>query len=97
MAKELAKALAERGLPSDNDRVSLRDERGAAGEDDDDSEPLDLVCDVGAMGKVIKRTPRATHYLLETNQLQGCAKVGGRWCGSPRRLRRQFAALLGAE
>lgn len=54
-----------------------------------DPPPADpaLVWGAAAIGRVIGRSPRQTHYLLETGKLSPAArKVGAIWCGSPQKL-----------
>ena len=47
----------------------------------DPNEILDLVWEVGGIGKVIRRTPRQTINLLQQGMLPA-RKIGNRWCAS---------------
>ena len=44
------------------------------------------------IGKIIGRTERQAHYLLENGQLESAKKKGGRWVASRAALLREFGA-----
>jgi hypothetical protein len=48
-------------------------------------EDPDIIWGADAVGKVINRTKRQAHYMLETGALPA-RKVGGRWVASRRKL-----------
>ena len=54
-------------------------------------ETLDLVWEVGGIGKVIRRTPRQTINMLKQGALPA-KKVAGRWCASRAALAEFFAS-----
>jgi hypothetical protein len=47
-----------------------------------------------AIGAAIGCNARRAHYLLDTGQLPGAKKIGGRWCISRRRLKQIFEPTL---
>ncbi|RWP30576.1 DNA-binding protein [Mesorhizobium sp.] len=51
---------------------------------------LDMIWGARAIGALINRNPRVTFALLETNQIPGAKKIGGRWCVSLHKLRETF-------
>ena len=53
----------------------------------------DVVWGAAAIGRVIRKTPRSTYYLLEAGHLPA-RKVGAQWCASRSRLLR---ALTGDD
>jgi hypothetical protein len=55
----------------------------------DDSE-LDLVWGVAGIGKVIKRSPRQTHYLLAKGAILAAMQIGSLWCADRKGLIAQF-------
>jgi hypothetical protein len=55
---------------------------------DDRASPVCWGCE--AIGRVIGRSARQTHHLLEKNQIQCARKVGGRWMAGRAALLREF-------
>jgi hypothetical protein len=53
---------------------------------------LKLIWGARAIGAIINRTERQTHYLLEQGLIQAARKVGEQWTASEVGLRRQFCA-----
>lgn len=58
-------------------------------EESKESKELDLVWEVEAIAKVIKRTNRQTYHMLATGQLPA-KKVGGKWVSSRGALMNHF-------
>jgi hypothetical protein len=56
------------------------------------TEKLPIVWGAKAIGQVIRRTERQTHYLLERGAIEAARKVGAQWTASEAGLRRQFCA-----
>jgi hypothetical protein len=56
----------------------------------DTTESLELIWGAREIGLLINRNPRVTFGLLETNQIPGAKKIGGRWCVSLHKLRETF-------
>src|SRR5260221_10774200 len=56
---------------------------------------IDLVWEAAAIGRVINRTPRQTHHLLNSGAIEAARKVNGRWCADRNGLRAQFCAGTG--
>jgi hypothetical protein len=54
------------------------------------NEKLQIVWGAKAIGRVIGRTERQTHYLLERGAIPAARKVGAQWCASELGLRAQF-------
>jgi hypothetical protein len=46
---------------------------------------------VRKLAKIANRTERQMFNLLENGHIKGARKVGGRWCGTPRAIRANFA------
>lgn len=53
-------------------------------------EGIDILWGAAAIGKALGLSVRQTFHLLETRQLSGARKVGGRWCITRRALRENF-------
>jgi hypothetical protein len=53
---------------------------------------LGVVWGARNIGKVINRTERQTHHLLETGAIEVARKIGAMWTASEAGLRRQFCA-----
>jgi hypothetical protein len=51
---------------------------------------LGIVWGVEAIGKIINRTPRQTHYLLSKGTIPAARRCGGLWCADKAGLRAQF-------
>lgn len=51
---------------------------------------LNMIWGARAIGKEINRNERVTFGLLESGQIPGAKKVGGRWCIAASRLREFF-------
>jgi hypothetical protein len=56
------------------------------------AQTLGLVWGARNIGKVINRTERQTHHLLENGVIKAARKVGAQWTASEAGLRRQFCA-----
>ena len=56
---------------------------------------LGIVWGVEAIGKIINRTPRQTHYLLSQGAIQAARRCGGLWCADKAGLRAQFCSQTG--
>ena len=54
------------------------------------TEKLRIVWGARAIGEVIGRTERQTHYLLEQGAIRAARKIGSQWCTSVPGLRAQF-------
>jgi hypothetical protein len=89
MGVQLASELAERGLPAENDKISI-----SAGSVAQPRLADDLVWGAAAIAKVIGRTERQTVHLLEHQKIPA-SKVGGRWCSSKSKLNKFFGDLIG--
>jgi hypothetical protein len=63
---------------------------------DRETDGLDLIWGVRAIGKEVNLTPKQTYYVLEQGHLPA-QKVGGRWCSNRRSLRSYFKALVLGE
>lgn len=63
-------------------------------------ETLGLVWGARNIGKIIGRSERQTHYLLETGAIRAARKAGpnprSQWCASLAGLRQQFCGELSA-
>jgi hypothetical protein len=62
-----------------------------------DTPTIDLdrpVWGASEIGRVIGREARAAFHLLERGDILDAAKIGGRWCSTPRRL---LASLQGGS
>jgi hypothetical protein len=55
-----------------------------------ESDDLGIVWGVEAIGKIINRTPRQTHYLLSKGAIPAARRCGGLWCADKAGLRAQF-------
>ena len=51
---------------------------------------LDIVWGARAIGKAINRNERVAYGLLESGQIPGARKLGGRWCVTAQKLREFF-------
>jgi hypothetical protein len=58
------------------------------------SENLRIVWGARAIGEVIGRTERQTHYLLEQGAIRAARKIGFQWCASVPGLHGSFATRL---
>jgi hypothetical protein len=54
------------------------------------TEKLRIVWGARAIGEVIGRSARQTHYLLEQGAIRAARKVGAQWCASLSGLDEQF-------
>ena len=54
------------------------------------TEKLPIVWGAKAIGEVIRRTERQTHYLLEQGAIRAARKIGSQWCASVPGLHAQF-------
>jgi hypothetical protein len=59
---------------------------------DNDALALDVIWGAAAIAKAINRSTKATFYLLESKEIPGARKVGGRWCINRRALAELFSA-----
>jgi len=57
----------------------------------------EVIWGAAAIGKIIGLNPRQTFHLLETGQLRGARKVGGRWCITRRALLENFQPSATSE
>jgi hypothetical protein len=53
-------------------------------------ESLDVLWGAEAIARVINRTRRQTHHLLNRGAIDAAKKIGGRWCADKEGLREQF-------
>jgi hypothetical protein len=60
--------------------------------DESTDENLDVLWGAEAIARVINRTRRQTHHLLNRGAIDAAKKIGGRWCAERNELRRQFRA-----
>jgi hypothetical protein len=51
---------------------------------------LDILWGAEEIARVINRTRRQTHHLLNRGAIDAAKKIGGRWCANKERLREQF-------
>jgi len=68
-----------------DDRISTDDSGGRQSLDK-------LAWGAAAIGRIINRNKRQTHFLLSEGHIKSARKVGGRWCASPAALLKEFGA-----
>lgn len=61
------------------------------------SDDLDIVWGAAAIGRVINRTARQTHWLLQSGAIDAAKKVNGLWCADRNGLRAQFCGARPAN
>jgi hypothetical protein len=57
-----------------------------------ETNPVGVIWGAAEIGRAIGKTTRQAFHLLETGQLQGAKKIGGRWAITHRALRANFEA-----
>jgi hypothetical protein len=62
-----------------------------------ESNPAGVIWGAEEIGRVIGRTTRQAFHLLESGQLQGAKKIGGRWAITYRKLMDNFDAGHAAQ
>jgi hypothetical protein len=72
-----------------------RPQRRAKADQVNESDDLGIVWGVEAIGKIINRTPRQTHYLLSKGAIPAARRCAGLWCADKEGLRAQFCTQTG--
>ena len=72
--------------------MSVSGENSSSPTEAEASVRLDLIWGVKGIAKTIRRSERATFYLLENDRIPCAKRIGGPWCASRDALRKFFEA-----